>query len=114
MSTYDLHLLKITCFVEFQHKLSLQNYVALYIYSVFLTYDKIDDLHAWEFIWVFYVDCPDQVACSAYILFMENKDFVVTTREKPFNMGTTTVASTYKQCLSSERSPISHIIQKPQ
>lgn len=61
MSTYDLQLLKITCFVEFQQTLSLQNYVALYIESVFLTYDKINDARAWEFIWVFYVDCSDQL-----------------------------------------------------
>lgn len=97
MSTYDLQLLKITCFVEFQRKLSSQNSVALYMYSVFLAYDKINYSNAWEFIWVFYMNCPDQVTCSAYTLFMKNEDFVVTTREKPFNVGTI-VASTYKHC----------------
>lgn len=62
-------------------------------------YDKVNDAHAWEFIWVFYVDCSDQVTHSAYMLLMKTKHFVVTTREKPFHMGTITVASTYKQCL---------------
>lgn len=44
------------------------------------------------------MDCPDQVACSAYMVFMKGKDFVVTSREKPFSMGTAIVASTYEQC----------------
>lgn len=44
------------------------------------------------------MDCPDQVTCSAYMIFMKSEDFVVTSREKPFSMRTAIVANNYKQC----------------